>query len=87
MHYMNGREAKNGDRIVVVNQKGEVTRLGILYDATPGNDTCNGRMAEMRANDVYTNLAECLHADDVKTQLGELKKVPDSTNFPKGMTS
>lgn len=64
MHYKNGREAKNGDRIVRVDYQGKLT-TGILYDAVAGNDTCNGRMAAVSVNDPTPNLAECLHADDV----------------------
>jgi hypothetical protein len=40
MHYRNGREAKNGDRIVQLGSDGKVLGIGILYDATPGNDYC-----------------------------------------------
>ncbi len=36
MHYKNGREAKNGDRVVLISN-GKITH-GILYDATAGND-------------------------------------------------
>ena len=39
MHYKNGREAKNGDKIVQINpSNGKIEAFGILYDATPGND-------------------------------------------------
>ena len=64
MHYKNGRAAKNGDKVVMVQKSGIVT-AGILYNAVPGNDTCNGRIALMSHNDPYANLSECLHADDV----------------------
>ena len=36
MHYKNGREAKNGDKVVLVSDYAAV--IGILYDATAGND-------------------------------------------------
>jgi hypothetical protein len=45
--------------------KGFPALAGILYNAVPGNDTCNGRLAITTQNDPYTNLADCLHADDV----------------------
>lgn len=65
MHYKNGREAKNGDRVVVIPAQGPVVR-GILYDATPGIDTCNGRLAFAGAHDPCPSLAECLHEDDLR---------------------
>lgn len=73
MHYKNGREAKNGDRVVLITSSG-VAKGGILYDAAPGNDFCNGRLAQTRDNDPYPNLKECLHADDVVAAA-----IPDST--------
>lgn len=65
MHFKNGREAKNGDKVVMFSQDGAVRRVGILYNATPGNNACNGNLAEMRPTDHYANLSECLHIDDV----------------------
>lgn len=62
MHYRNGREAKNGDRVVMLGPK---PVIGILYDAVAGNDYCNGRLAMISGNDYYPNLKECLHVDDV----------------------
>lgn len=72
MHYKNGREAKNGDKVVLIQQwdsgdgvkRGSPT-IGILYDANPGNDYCNGRIAVIAPNDPQPNLKECLHLDDV----------------------
>ena len=46
MHYRNGREAKNGDKVVQLGFDGsKITAVGVLYDATPGNDYCNGQIA------------------------------------------
>lgn len=71
MHYKNGREAKNGDVVVLIPSfptTNPIPQIGILYDATAGNDTCNGRLAIInRQSDPYPNLAECLHIDDVVT--------------------
>lgn len=68
MHYRNGREAKNGDRVVQLNDKGGITSVGILHDAKPGNDYCNG-----------SSMVDCLHADDLAAILAEkgLDKRPD----------
>jgi hypothetical protein len=65
MHYKNGREAKNGDKVVLIGYNG-VPVSGILYDAVAGNDYCNGRIAVTSVNDPCPNLKEVLHADDIK---------------------
>lgn len=70
MHYKNGREAKNGDKVAWMNDYG-VFAVGILYDACAGNDYCNGKLALIRPNDPCPNLKECLHLDDVKQALAE----------------
>jgi hypothetical protein len=65
MHFKNGREAKNGDTVVALPANG-TPAVGILYNAVAGNNYCNGRLAQMRQDDPYSNLKECLHIDDVK---------------------
>ncbi|HLJ09450.1 MAG TPA: hypothetical protein VKX24_13015, partial [Acidimicrobiia bacterium] len=55
-------EAKNGDKVVMLSKYGG--GVGILYDAVPGNDHCNGRIAPIGPSDPYANLKECLHLDD-----------------------
>jgi hypothetical protein len=64
MHYKNGREAKNGDKVILLPSYGRPV-AGILYDAVAGNDYCNGRIAVTTTCDPCPNLKECLHADDV----------------------
>lgn len=76
MHYKNGREAKNGDKVVLVPSYGAPV-IGILYDAQAGNDYCNGKIAPIKPNDLTPNLNECLHLDDVLMALPA--EVPDST--------
>lgn len=73
MHYKNGREAKNGDKVVLIPSHGPPV-AGILYDAVGGNDYCNGRIAVTSSSDSCPNLKECLHADDLAAAT-----VPDST--------
>jgi hypothetical protein len=73
MHYKNGRIAKNGDKVVLIPVYGPPV-AGILYDATPGNDFCNGRIAITSQQDPCPNLKECLHAEDIA-----LAQIPDST--------
>ena len=80
MHYKNGREAKNGDKVVLLPSWGNPV-VGILYDAVAGNDTCNGHIAPIAPNDPCPNLKECLHLDDV---LGIIPPdVPDRSASPK----
>lgn len=76
MHYKNGREAKNGDKVVLIPTYGP-PMIGILYDAIAGNDACNGRLASIRQNDPMPNLAECLHWDDVQAAAQTIGKVTD----------
>lgn len=64
MHYKNGREAKNGDKVVLIPSYGSPV-IGILYDAQAGNDYCNGRIAPILPSDPCPNLKECLHLDDM----------------------
>jgi len=80
MHYANGREANNGDRILRATKLTEYNKpiIGILHDARAGNDTCNGSMAEPSDNRAV-NLAECLHIDDVIAVIGDRKFVKDTS--------
>ena len=74
MHYANGRAAKNGDKVVLLSPYGAPV-IGILYDATAGNDYCNGKIAPIATVDPCPNLKDCLHLDDVKSAIGELPSV------------
>ena len=78
MHYRNGREAKNGDKIVSlqdlygVDGKPAGTTIagfGILHSAVAGNDYCNGGVAIIL--NTQACLCDCLHADDVAAMLAE----------------
>lgn len=74
MHYRNGREAKNGDKIVMLGGYGsgaQIVAAGVLYDATAGNDHCNGSLAPMQNTVVCPCLCDCLHVDDVAALLAE----------------
>lgn len=76
MHYKNGREAKNGDKVFVKPGWG-TSYIGILYDAVAGNDHCNGKIAVCSIADPGPDLKDCLHIDDVVKALPA--SVPDST--------
>lgn len=76
MHYRNGREAKNGDKVVMLGGYGTgpvlITAVGVLYDAKPGNDYCNGSIAPTVGGGVASAcLCDCLHADDLAAILAE----------------
>ena len=86
MHYKNGREAKNGDKVVLTaatawDAQGKpiafTTTVGILYDAQPGNDHCNGELVitgygpQGPAIIIGACMCDCLHVDDVAVILAE----------------
>jgi hypothetical protein len=74
MHYRNGREAKNGDKIVQLADYGNgarVAAVGVLYDAKPGNDHCNGQIAPIQSVGISACLCDCLHVDDLAAILAK----------------
>ncbi len=83
MHYRNGREAKNGDRIVKLDcgSEGKIAAFGVLHGAVPGNDHCNGYIAVIQSPTDYACMCDCLHVDDV----AELLKEKGLDKRPAGM--
>jgi hypothetical protein len=80
MHYRNGRIAKNGDRIIQLDYgSGKIVNIGVLFDAVPGNDYCNGRIASINNTSDAACLCDCLSLDDLETILAEkgLDKRPE----------
>jgi len=77
MHYKNGREAKIGDKVVLIPSYGPPV-IGILYDAIPGNDFCNGRIAPVSPTNPCPNLKECLHLDDVLAAIAAAETKPST---------
>lgn len=72
MHYRNGREAKNGDKVIQLQMDGPVIiGTGVLYDATPGQDYCNGNIAPTQPQPMGACLCDCLHVDDLAAILAE----------------
>ena len=80
MHYRNGREAKNGDKIVKVDDNGKVVSFGVLHSAVAGNDYCNGNIAVVQSPTDYACMVDCLHVDDV----AEVLKNAGLDKRPKG---
>ena len=75
MHYRNGREAKCGDVIVSIGcaygTSQSVLRTGVLLNAVPGNDYCNGTLVPLTGGlPEVACLADCFHIDDVLEMIG-----------------
>lgn len=73
MHYRNGREAKNGDKVVKLGGYGtgaEIVAFGVLHSAAAGNDYCNGSIAPI-VNDTGACICDMLHVDDLAKILKE----------------
>ncbi len=80
MHYRNGREAQNGDKVIqLTGPNGQVSAFGVLHSAQPGNDFCNGSIAPIQSTTQYACLVDCLHVDDLMEILREkgLDKRPE----------
>jgi len=76
MHYRNGREAKNGDKVIQLSDARygplRISAVGILHDAVAGNNYCNGNIAPLfGGNTTGACLCDCLHMDDVATLFAE----------------
>ena len=72
MHYRNGREAKNGDRVVQLQiNGGKIVAFGVLHSAVPGNDYCNGEIAPIQPVNQMACMCDCLHVDDLMALLAE----------------
>lgn len=72
MHYRNGREAKNGDKIIGM-LSGSIDAVGVLRDATPGSDYCNGYIQighTPSPNDPIACMCDCLHAEAILAEKG-----------------
>lgn len=73
MHYRNGREAKNGDKVVKLDGYGTsatIVAFGVLHSAVAGNDFCNGGIAPL-LHDTGACLCDMLHVDDLAALLPE----------------
>ena len=64
MHYRNGREAKNGDKIVNL-EGGKIVAFGVLHSVTSGNEYSCGNIAVIQSHNDYACMCDCLHVDDV----------------------
>ena len=72
MHARNGRELKNGDKIVKLGMAdGKIEAFGVLHSATPGNDYCNGNIAVVQSTTEGACMCDCLHVEDLAEILAE----------------
>ena len=73
MHYRNGREAKNGDLVISLDGYGNtvINAIGVLHNAVPNNDYCNGSIAPIQPTNKSACLIDCLHIEDVLAFLAE----------------
>jgi len=72
MHYRNGREAHNGDKIVKLSMSnGKIEAFGVLHSAVAGNDYCNGNIAIVQPTNEGACMVDCLHIDDIAAILAE----------------
>lgn len=72
MHYRNGREARNGDKVVQLGTyDGSIVAAGVLHSAVPGNDYCNGFIAPIQQPVTGACMVDCLHMDDMAEILKE----------------
>ena len=80
MHYRNGREAKNGDKVVQLDvSTGQIQAVGVLHSAIAGSDYCNGSIAPVQQAVHGACLVDCLHVDDlaeILTKAGMEKRPP-----------
>ena len=73
MHYRNGREAKNGDKVIQLSmdETGRIMSAGVLFDAQQGSgDYCNGSLAPLNGN-TGACLIDCIHVEDIEAMIKE----------------
>ena len=68
MHYKNGREAREGDFVIVKTTFGDKVYAGRLHSLVPSSVSCNGQVAYASiggsSNISVTVGAEVFHAED-----------------------
>lgn len=91
MHYLNGREARDGDHVVYRDSHDTQGRTitGVLYDTQLGAHTCNARLSIFIPGGQTTRcvtIAECLLAGDAFDAVTVLLQPPsDPPVTPTGL--
>jgi hypothetical protein len=79
MHYKNGREAKDGDFVIV--EEGSQIRAGKIHSLVAGCDTCNCQVSYPvmgGTSGTCTTISKCYHAEDAYKAIEELNKPKES---------
>ena len=69
MHYRNGREAKPGDQVLVVN--GPYSKVGFVVNLQTSG-SCNALLLTFAAGYEAVTIGECWHMEDVLAVLPSL---------------
>lgn len=67
MHYKNGREAKEGDVVVYLDEYKKKAKVGQVWSITPGSESCNCQVAQVIPGGVTHScetLGKMYHAED-----------------------
>ena len=67
MHYINGREAKEGDSIIAYEKYAKRVKVGVVHSLNAQATTCNGQITIVVPGGVQhhsVTLGECIHAED-----------------------
>ena len=75
--YKNGREAKNGDRVLWTPPY-RPARIAPLYDVEPDSSSGHAKFVTEDPLPLYVNLKECLHLDDMLAAMQAAVAVGDA---------
>ncbi len=67
MHYINGREAKEGDSVIHYDKYAKGFRVGMIHSLSAQSQTCNAQLARIIPGGVApvsVTLSECIHIED-----------------------
>jgi len=72
MHYRNGRDVKNGDKVVQLGSyDAKIVSVGILFYTTPYQATITAALSVVEPGNCGVCMCDCLHVDDVTEMLKE----------------
>ena len=82
MHYKNGREAKEGDSVIFIDEYKKRVGVGQVWAIQPGSDSCNCQVANIIPGGVTNScmtLGKMIHAEDGLKSFEELQARAEST--------
>lgn len=77
-HYANGREAKPGDKALVLNTK----ELVVIESITPGSECCNAVVHPALASGNWQTVSQMIHAEDAGRIIGAALAAPPAGPAP-----